>query len=95
MKKDSTFEWDEEKNVFNQKKHNISFKEAQFVFADPQRIIAKDIEHSGSEERYFCFGKLDDNIVTVRFTYRKGKIRIFGAGYWRKGKQIYEKENKI
>jgi len=95
LKKDSTFEWDEEKNVFNQKKHHISFEEAQFVFADPKRIIAIDLEHSGSEERYFCFGKIDDNIATVRFTYRKGKIRIFGAGYWRKGKQIYEKENKI
>ena len=33
--------------------------------------------------------------MTVRFTYREGVIRIFGAGYWRKGKQIYERKNKI
>jgi hypothetical protein len=33
--------------------------------------------------------------MTVRFTYRDDKIRIIGAGYWRKGKQIYERENKI
>lgn len=32
--------------------------------------------------------------MTVRFTYRERRIRIFGAGYWRKGKRIYEK-NKI
>jgi hypothetical protein len=31
----------------------------------------------------------------VRFTYRDDVIRIFGAGYWRKGKQIYERENQI
>jgi hypothetical protein len=31
--------------------------------------------------------------MTVRFTYRKGRIRIFGAGYWRKGKKIYEQQN--
>jgi hypothetical protein len=31
----------------------------------------------------------------VRFTYRENVIRIFGAGYWRKGKQIYEQENQI
>jgi hypothetical protein len=31
--------------------------------------------------------------MTVRFTYGKSKIRIIGAGYWRKGKKIYEKEN--
>jgi hypothetical protein len=41
------------------------------------------------------FGKVEEHIVTVRFTYRNYKIRIIGAGYWRKGKKIYEKENKI
>ena len=34
-------------------------------------------------------------IVTVRFTHRAGVIRIFGAGYWRKGKVIYERENQV
>lgn len=29
------------------------------------------------------------------FTHRNGKIRVFGAGYWRKGKKCYEEENKI
>jgi len=91
----STFEWDEDKNKLNQKKHNISFEEAQYAFSDTKRIIAKDLEHSESEERYYCFGKIGENIVTVRFTYRSNKIRIIGAGYWRKGKQTYEKENKI
>jgi hypothetical protein len=33
--------------------------------------------------------------LIVRFTYRRGLIRIIGAGYWRKGKQIYERENQI
>jgi len=91
----TTFEWDENKNRLNQKKHDISFEEAQYAFSDSKRIVAKDLEHSASEERYYCFGKISENIVTVRFTYRNNKIRIIGAGYWRKGKQIYEKENKI
>ena len=90
-----TFEWDENKNKLNQKKHNIFFEEAQYAFSDSKRIIAKDLEHSESESRLYCFGKISENIVTVRFTYRNNKIRIIGAGYWRKGKQIYEKENKI
>lgn len=90
-----TFEWDQNKNTFNQKKHNVSFEEAQLAFFDQKRIIAKDLEHGETEERYYCFGKLDNNIVTVRFTYRNNRIRIIGAGYWRKGKDIYEKENKI
>lgn len=91
----ATFEWDEKKNELNQKRHNISFEMAQYAFFDNKRIIAKDLKHSEYEERFYCFGKIEDHIVTVRFTYRDNKIRIIGAGYWRKGKEIYEKENKI
>lgn len=94
MSKES-FEWDSEKDLVNQAKHGVSFAEAQYAFADPGRVIAEDLSHSHSEKRYYCFGKVGDGILTVRFTYRRGLIRIFGAGYWRKGKQIYERENKI
>lgn len=48
-----------------------------------------------NEERFFCIGKVNEGIITVRFTYRHQKIRIFGAGYWRKGRKLYEKQNKI
>jgi hypothetical protein len=64
------------KNILNKKKHNISFEEAQYAFSDSKRIIAKDLEHSESEARYYCFGKISKNVVTVRFTYRNNKIRI-------------------
>ena len=89
MKK-SNFEWDENKNNSNQEKHQVSFEKAQYAFLDVNRIIAQDLEHSQDEKRYFCFGKVDGEIITVRFVYRNNKIRIFGAGYWRKGKKIYE-----
>lgn len=94
MSKES-FEWDSEKDLVNQAKHGVSFAEAQYAFADPGRVIAEDLSHSHGEKRYYCFGKVGDGILTVRFTYRRGLIRIFGAGYWRKGKQIYERENQI
>jgi uncharacterized protein len=87
-----TFEWDELKNVENQRKHRVSFEEAQWVFADLNRVIIEDLEHSETEQRYFCIGKVDAGILTVRFTYRENIIRIFGAGYWRKGKRRYEEE---
>jgi hypothetical protein len=38
---------------------------------------------------------VNDGILTVRFTYRGHVIRIYGAGYWRKGRRIYEEQNKI
>jgi uncharacterized DUF497 family protein len=88
----SDFEWDNTKNQENVKKHGIPFEIAQFAFADPKRIILEDLGHSNKEKRYYCIGKIEEEIVTVRFTYRKNVIRIFGAGYWRKGKNIYEKK---
>ena len=90
-----SFEWDEDKNRKNFEKHGITFAEAQYAFIDKNRVIAKDLEHSKEEKRYYCFGKVKGGILTVRFTYRKNRIRIIGAGFWRKGKKIYEKENKI
>jgi hypothetical protein len=89
------FEWDEIKNRINQEKHGVSFQYAQKTFFDPNRIIVEDAEHSKKEKRYFCIGEIENEILTVRFTYRKEVIRIIGAGYWRKGKRRYEKENKI
>ena len=89
------FEWDSEKDTLNQEKHSVSFSVAQYAFADPHRVIAKDESHSQYEERFYCFGEVDGGILTVRFTYRSSVIRIIGAGYWRKGKAIYERENKI
>ena len=89
------FQWDSRKDGENQVKHGVSFAEAQIAFADRRRVIAEDQSHSSIEKRHFCFGRVGEGILTVRFTYRDDVIRIFGAGYWRKGKQIYERENKI
>lgn len=95
MSKDS-FEWDPKKNAENERKHGVSFFDAQHAFFDPQRVIGRDVTHSTKiEDRFFCFGKVADSVLTVRFTYRNNTIRIFGAGYWRKGKRIYESKTKI
>ena len=88
-----SFDWDPVKDRINRTKHGISFERAQHAFFDPRRVIAEDLDHSAAERRYFCFGVVDGGVMTVRFTYRGGRIRIFGAGYWRKGKKIYEAQN--
>lgn len=94
MKK-THFEWDEEKDQENQAKHEVSFSLAQHAFLDLHRIIVEDINHSSEEDRYYCIGRVGNGIMTVRFTYRGNVIRIYGAGYWRKGRKIYEEQNKI
>ncbi len=91
--KRARFEWDSEKDEENQAKHNVSFSLAQHAFLDPNRIIVEDINHSSEENRFYCVGRVGEGIITVRFTYRGDIIRIFGAGYWRKGRKIYEDQN--
>ena len=89
-----SFEWDPDKDDANQEKHGVTFAEAQLAFLDPQRVIARDLTHSTArEKRFYCFGQVGAGILTVRFTYRKRVIRIIGAGYWRKGKKVYETQN--
>ena len=89
------FEWDSKKDEENKSKHGVSFAKAQFAFVDPRRVIADDLSHSSSEQRHYCFGWVDVGVLTVRFTFRHDVIRIFGAGYWRKGRRVYERENQI
>ena len=93
--RDIYFEWDDVKNAENIEKHGISFEEAQKVFADRQRVVWLDKKHSHGEKREFCVGSTGEGIATVRFTIRGNVIRIFGAGYWRKGRRIYETRNRI
>ena len=87
------FDWDETKNHENQRKHGVSFEFAQLAFADLKRVIAEDLSHSRSEMRYYCIGWVGHGALTVRFTYREDVIRIIGAGYWCRGKKIYEEQN--
>ena len=84
------FVWDADREIANIAKHGVDFTSASKVFLDPKRKIILDSKHSIMELRNYCIGKVEDKIITVRFTYRRGQIRIFGAGYWRKGKIYYE-----
>jgi uncharacterized DUF497 family protein len=89
-----TFIWDMKKSVENVVKHGVSFEIAQQVFFDEKRKIIIDKKHSELENRYFCYGMVEGEILTVRFTMRGEDIRIIGAGYWRKGRKIYYENKK-
>ncbi len=89
------FEWDLVKEAANVIKHGVDFSAAQRAFADPRRVLAEDVAHSTSESRFYCLGLVVGRVLTVRFTLRPGRIRIIGAGFWRKGFKTYEKKNQI
>lgn len=72
------FEWDEEKNLINRRKHGISFESAVHVFHDENRIEFYDAAHSVEEDRYQTIG-MADGILFVVFTERGVKIRLIPA----------------
>ncbi|MEK6747326.1 MAG: BrnT family toxin [Pseudomonadota bacterium] len=84
------FEWDYNKEILNISKHNVSFSQAKQAFRDDLRIIADNHIKGKSEKRYYCYGAVNGNIMTVRFTLQNNRVRIIGAAYWRKGRKIYE-----
>jgi uncharacterized DUF497 family protein len=49
------FEWDEAKNLANQRKHGVSFEEASQVFHDPLRLLVAD-RVADHEQRWRTFG---------------------------------------
>ena len=72
------FEWDQEKNLINQKKHKISFETAAYAFQDENYIEMYDFEHSTEEDRYIAIGCVGE-VLFVVFTERKENIRLISA----------------
>lgn len=87
------FEWDAAKEAANLEKHGVDFSTVPEAFDDPRRLVVEDAAHSAFEPRFYCIGHDGRGILTVRFTLRDENIRVIGAGYWRKQKEVYEKEN--
>ena len=76
------FEWDDNKNQANIKKHGISFEDAASVFQDEGALIIADEEHSESEERFILIGfSFKANLLVVCHCYREkdSAIRIISA----------------
>ena len=76
------FEWDENKNEINQRKHGISFDEVTSVFRDTFAIVFDDPDHSDNEERFLIIGTSDKRgICLVSHCYRGQDqvIRIISA----------------
>ena len=76
------FEWDERKNRENQRKHGVSFEEAQTVFYDDWAILAEDDEPDEPEQRFVLLGlSAGMRSMVVCHCYRENDevIRIVSA----------------
>lgn len=86
------FEWDEEKNELNRRKHGIDFNLAKLVFQDPAAIVDDDCG-SYDEDRFRVLGSVGDKIFVVLYTYRYGGdvIRLISARYAKPSeRRVYE-----
>jgi len=90
-----TFEWDEEKDLSNQRKHGVSFHEAKTVFNDPRSITIADEQHSGDEDRYIDIGiSSRGRLIVVSYTERGPNIRIISCRKSTKSeRKTYEQAN--
>ena len=76
------FEWDDNKEQINIKKHGMDFTTASRVFDDEYRLEIYDDLHSDYEDRYITIGMIDEItcIAMVVYTERgTDVIRIISA----------------
>jgi len=79
---EARFVWDERKNRFNQRKHGVTFEEAQTSFLDENAKIYADPDHSEDEDRFILLGisfRLRTLVVCHCYREEESVIRIVSA----------------
>jgi uncharacterized DUF497 family protein len=87
-----TFEWDDQKERANIKKHDVSFDEARTAFYDGNAIVFHDPDHSEEEDRFILLGlSFKPRALVVCHCFRKSEsvIRLISA---RRADQSEEQE---
>jgi len=90
------YEWDDNKNRLNLKKHGLDFSLAIEVFSDSNAVV-QDNRVIDGEVREQIIGKLNNEIVIlfVVYTKRGKKIRIISARKAsKKERSIYENQTR-
>ena len=80
--KEISFVWDNQKARLNQRKHGVSFEEAQTVFYDENAIEFFDPEHAENEDRFLMLGvsvRLRVLVVCHCLREKASVIRIISA----------------
>ena len=90
------FQWDEHNIQKNWEKHKVSPAESEQAFFNRPLTVAKDVDHSEEEERFYALGKTDqDRRLFIVFTIRRKLIRVISSRDMNKKERgIYEKREK-
>jgi uncharacterized DUF497 family protein len=82
--------WDDAKNLGNQRKHGISFEEAQELFVSGSDYLEIfDEAHSDSEDRFIAIGPVTRGLILVVWTEQDDEtIRIISARFASEREQV-------
>ena len=86
------FEWDENKNQANIKKHGVDFRDACYVFADQFALNMPDDEHSDDEERWLLLGASPNGKILLVVHTRYNSNNIGKARHQKRTKYIQQKK---
>lgn len=88
------FGWDPRKASSNEKKHGVSFEEAQSVFFDEQALLLEDPQPRHEEERFVLLGLSASLriLVVIHALREEDVIRIISA---RKATRLETREYEI
>ena len=88
------FDWDPRKASSNEKKHGVSFEEAQSVFFDEQALLLEDPQPRHEEERFVLLGLSASLriLVVIHAPREEDVIRIISA---RKATRLETREYEI
>jgi len=74
------FDWDEGNADKNWRKHRVTASECEQVFFNQPLVVAKNLEHSKREMRFYALGQTDaGRLLFVVLTIRQNLIRIVSA----------------
>ena len=91
-----TFEWDAVKARANERKHRVSFDEAETVFRDMNALHVLDGDHSWEEDRFIIIGMSErERVLTVVYVERtEMTMRLISARpAMRHERKDYEEKN--
>lgn len=90
------FDWNPDKADENERKHGVSFDEAQEVFFDPNAIDQFDADHSITESRYNLIGLSSRRLLFVVYTERADDVMhlISARKATKRDRTEYEQANR-
>jgi len=71
--------YDNNKNHSNKEKHGVPLKLGASVLSDPNRITVLDVRFTYNEDRFVCYGKVNNRVWVCVFTEREDTIRVISV----------------